>query len=41
MQLFRPLLAQQLDRAHADAQMLIHAFAVELIRHAGQFDLAV
>jgi hypothetical protein len=35
MQLFRPLLAQQLDRAHANVQMLIHPFAIELIRHAG------
>ena len=41
VQLLRPLLPQQFDRAHADAQMLIHALAVELVGHAGQLDLAV
>src|SRR6185436_8155609 len=33
--------AQDLDRAHADAQMLIDAFAIELVGHAGQLDLAM
>src|SRR5438552_13638491 len=34
-------LAQQFDRADADAQVLIDPLAVEMIRHAGQLDLAV
>jgi hypothetical protein len=41
MQLFRPLLPQQFDRAHADTQMLTHPFPVELVCHARQLDLAV
>ena len=32
---------QDLDRAHADAQVLVDALAVELVGHAGQLDLAV
>jgi hypothetical protein len=36
-----PLLAQQLDGAHADAQVLVHARAVEGVGHARQLDLAV
>ena len=36
-----PSLAQDLDRAHADAQVLVDALAVEVVGHAGQLDLAV
>ena len=41
MKLFQPLLAQSFDRTHADEQMLVDAFAVELVRHPRQLDLAV
>src|SRR5450755_4794963 len=33
--------AQQLDGAHADAQVLVDALAIEVIGHAGQLDLAM
>ncbi len=32
---------QDVDGAHADAQMLVHALAVEVVGHARQLDLAV
>jgi hypothetical protein len=41
MQLSGPLLAQQLNGAHADAQMLVHALSVKVVGHARQFDFAV
>ena len=41
MQLARPLCPQQLNRPHADAQVLVNPLAVKMIGHAGQFDFAV
>ena len=41
VQLIQPTRAQQLDGAHADAQVLVYAFAVEVVGHAGEFDLAM
>ena len=41
VQLIHPLLAQQLDGTHADAQVLVDAFAVEMIRHTRKLDLAM
>jgi hypothetical protein len=41
VQMVEPFMAQHLDGANADAQMLIDPLAVKLIRHARQFDLAV
>src|SRR5664279_1511058 len=41
VQLIDSRLAQQLDRANADAQMLVDALAVEMVGHPGQLDLAV
>jgi hypothetical protein len=41
VQLPRPLVPQQLHRAHADAQELAHAFAAEGVGHARPLDLAV
>ena len=33
--------AQDVDGAHADAQVLVYALAVEVVGHAGQLDFAV
>ncbi len=41
VELLGPLRAQQVDRAQADAQVLVDALAVEAVGHAGQLDLAV
>jgi hypothetical protein len=41
VQLLMPCGAQQLDGAHADAQVLVDALAVEVVGHARQLDLAV
>ncbi len=41
MQLARPFGPQQLNRPHADAQVLVNTFAVKVVGHAGQFDFAV
>ena len=41
VQLGGAALAQDLDGAHADAQVLVDALAVEVVGHAGQLDLAV
>jgi hypothetical protein len=37
----RAFLAQKFDRAHADAQPLLDALAVELLGHSRQLELAV
>jgi hypothetical protein len=41
VQLIYALLAQQLDRTYADAQVLVDPFTIKVVGHAGQFDLAV
>ena len=41
VQLVHTFFAQQLNRPHADTQMLVHPLAVKVVRHAGQLDLAV
>ena len=41
MQLRRPLLAQQLNGAHTNAQVLVDTLSVEVVGHARQFDFAV
>src|SRR5574343_686095 len=41
VQALNTAIAQDVDGPHADAQMLVHTLAVEVVGHAGQFDLAV
>src|SRR5664280_3748555 len=41
MQLIDSPVAQQFDGPHADAQMLVDPLSIEMVRHAGQLDLAV
>ena len=41
MQLARSFSPQQLNRPHADAQMLVYPLAVKVVGHAGEFDFAV
>ena len=41
MQLARPFSPHQLNRPHANAQMLVYPFAVKVVHHAGPFDFAV
>ena len=41
MQMIRPRIPHQFHRTNSNQQMLIDAFAVEVIRHARKLDLAV
>ena len=41
MQPVRSALPQDINGAQADAQMLVHALAVEMVGHAGQLDFAM
>ena len=41
MQSIGSTFSQNLYCTHADAQVLIHAFAVKMIGHAGQFDFTM
>ena len=41
MQLARPFSPQQLNRPHADAQVLVNPLAVKVVGYAGEFDFAM